>query len=199
MISLLSKLLFTSIVYLMSPTICITTWLSQNLTCHWFYEHLTRIEIEDFFPFLSWCHCANCHVLVATLSACHIVGSRILYMRGTTSCMYNVRAPQSWRQATESHVVELIQSSNYATGINLYSTLLYSTLLYTLSLQKKYFFLANKLYIFFVYPWDFLCPWDIWSDIYWMHWYQKANGIIHRSYQMMFLHFIFAKEILFPG
>ena len=64
---------------------------------------------------------------------------------------------------------------------------------------EKIFFLANKLYIFFVCPWDFLCPWDIWSDIYWMHWYQKANGIIHRSYQIMFLHFIFAKEILFPG
>ena len=29
--------------------------------------------------------------------------------------------------------------------------------------------------------------------------YQKANGIIHRSYQMMNLHFILTKEILFRG
>ena len=40
--------------------------------------------------------------------SCHIVGSRILYMRGSTSRMYNVRAPQSWRWATESHVVVLM-------------------------------------------------------------------------------------------
>lgn len=45
----------------------------------------------------------------------------------------------------------------------------------------------------------FLCSWDIWWDIYWMHRYQEANWVIHRSYQIMFLHFFFAKEILFRG
>ena len=57
----------------------------------------------------------------------------------------------------------------------------------------------NKMYILSVCPRDFLCSWDIWWDIYWMHRYQEANWVIHRSYQIMFLHFFFAKEILFRG
>ena len=51
------------------------------------------------------------------------------------------------------------------------------------------------MYILSICPRDFLCSWDI----YWMHRYQEANWVIHRSYQIMFLHFFFAKEIIFCG
>ena len=126
--------------------------------------------------------------------------SEIKSSSSSISSAWAARLP-AWLQNGQIQILDhhLFQSFSFRIHLLSPSHDLLPNVLIIIFAKEILFLWPNKMYILSVCPRDFLCSWDIWWDIYWMHRYQEANWVIHRSYQIMFLHFFFAKEILFRG